>query len=90
MPTTPFGIQLADIDSFAHLRATICQLLSYQLSYICHLSPTPTIQKLFLSYILVGDFTIITPISFANETLKTVRIWQMKLLLINCRRRWVI
>jgi hypothetical protein len=53
-------------------------------------SPPTTIQKLFRSYILVGDSTIITPISFANETLKTVRVWQMKLLLISCRRRWVI
>ena len=54
------------------------------------LPPPTTIQKLYHSYILVGDFTIITPISFANETLKTVRVWQMKLLLISCRRRWVI
>ena len=38
-------------------------------------SPPTTIQKLFCSYISVGDFTIITPISFANEILKTVRIW---------------
>ena len=51
-------------------------------------SPPTTIQKLFCSYILVGNSTIITPISFANETLKTVRIWQMKLLLISCRRHW--
>ena len=46
-----------------------------------------TIQKLFCSYILVGDFTIITPISFAIKSLKLIRIWQMKLLLISCRRR---
>ena len=54
------------------------------------LPPPTTIQKLFCSYILVGDFTIITPISFAIKSLKLIRVWQMKLLLISCRRRWVI
>ena len=49
-----------------------------------------TIQKLFRSYILVGDFTIITPTSIAIKSLKLIRVWQMKLLLISCRRRWVI
>ena len=79
-------------------------------------SPPTTIQKLFCSYILVGDFTIIPPISFAIKwrkqaasrhskrcflcsrlalflsikSLKLIRVWQMKLLLISCRRRWVI
>ena len=48
------------------------------------------VPQFYQRYILVGDFTIITAISFANDTLKTVRVWQMKLLLISCRRRWVI
>ena len=54
------------------------------------ISSSTTIQKLFCSYILVGGFTIITPISFAIKSLKLIRVWQMKLLLIICRRRWVI
>jgi hypothetical protein len=35
-------------------------------------SPSITNQKLFCSYILVGDFTIITPTFFAHESLKPI------------------
>ena len=39
-----------------------------KLHFFLSIQTTNHHQKLFLSYILVGDSTIITPISFANET----------------------
>jgi len=36
------------------------------------------LQKLFISYILVNDFTIETPVSFAVEQLKTSDVCKKK------------
>ncbi|WP_280202075.1 hypothetical protein [Bacteroides fragilis] len=37
-----------------------------------------TIEKLFVSYILVNDSTIETPVSFAVEQLKTIGVCKKK------------
>jgi len=37
-----------------------------------------TIKKLFISYILVNDSTIETPVSFAVEQLKTIGVCKKK------------
>ena len=41
-------------------------------------SQETTIKKLFISYILVNDSTIETPVSFAVEQLKTIGVCKKK------------
>ena len=58
-----------------HRQTAISDIITLTFSLLL---PLTTIKKLFISYILVNDSTIETPVSFAVEQLKTIGVCKKK------------
>lgn len=53
---------------------TFCRIKVLKLLVITYIA----IKKLFVSYVLVNDYTIEIPVSFAGEQLKTIGVFKKR------------
>lgn len=69
---------MPNLTSIRQVQCQFDSISQHHYRLLHHISLSTTIKKLFVSYILVNDFTIETPVSFAIEQLKTIGVCKKK------------